>query len=183
MRRIKAAKQSEIAALYGSHKAVLQGLLYAGLALRSLGILHRDMSLGNILFDMDRNRFVFIDADDACLLPAAVTCTDSHGMFTPGFVHWETETHPEVKRVLQILSTKVTGADRFMNAPAMYAFSPLKLEHQMTHGLISAAAAIAESGVSVRSISQDPNERSIMFVVNNRDYEASVRALHQAFHP
>lgn len=49
--------------------------------------------------------------------------------------------------------------------------------------LAKAAAAIAESGVSVRSISQDPNERSIMFVVNNRDYEASVRALHQAFHP
>ncbi len=49
--------------------------------------------------------------------------------------------------------------------------------------LAKAAAAIAGSGVSVRSISQDPNERSIMFVVNNRDYEASVRSLHQAFHP
>lgn len=142
MRRVHAAAPAGIVRAFGgSHKAVLQALLQTGIALRRAGIVHRDMSQGNILFDGER--FVFIDADNACLLPASFTCTEGQGTFTPGYVHWEAESDPNIRTILAKLSQDVTGiGHRLENEPPMYAYSPLMLEHQMTHGLISTALAI-----------------------------------------
>jgi serine/threonine protein kinase len=131
---------------YDSPKQLMHALLTFGQTMVERGILHRDMSLGNILLckpdPTESKRFMFIDADDACLLPDGLTCNDGLQISTTGFVLPELE----LRRNRVVAHKQIEIGRRFGRSlaydgtPAYRRSSDLIL-HNMVHGIITVGLA------------------------------------------
>jgi hypothetical protein len=145
--RVNPIPFEEWLAEFGSPKRLMHALLTFGQTMVKRKILHRDVSLGNILLTEPR-RFMFIDADDACLLPInpkllnGLTCADGIQMITTGFVLPEIELRRNrAVAYKQIEIGRQFGQSRAYDGTRDYRRSPNVILHNMVHGIITVGLA------------------------------------------
>jgi hypothetical protein len=127
---------------FSSPKALLRALLTAGRELHARGVVHRDVSHNNVICAYrpleNAYRFLFIDSDDACVLPVGLTCSDWLGG-TPGYTLPEiairSRSAPEIGQQKNEIAVFL-GNSRPFDGNEMYNHSTLALVHNMVHALI-----------------------------------------------